>query len=215
MVFPTRAQSDFFGGDLPLLAEIVANTAQQLTALSQIFQTGDQSLNLVREINQGINDSLNLARTAYPNADPGIFKGWSQSGAAFQEIESLYGAIAPTKDAPIQEKTDESVAEAISLNNSIYTYSGTLDQVADSVEEDSHAVSPGGAEKLTAQSLAILIHLLSESLRAQATGLKLQAEALALTNHRDKDGSRYLSHTSAELESSLSSQPTNFVLPRF
>jgi hypothetical protein len=158
---------------------------------------------------------MNLIRTVFPNVNPGIFKDWSKVDQAIREIEGLYGIIAPSRDAPLQRKTDESVAEAIALNNAIYHYTKDLDEIGESIKQNSHDVSPGGAQKLTAQSLGVLIHIMNESLRAQATSLKLQAESLALTNHREKDGSRYLQETSDALKSSLSTQTTTFQLPRF
>jgi hypothetical protein len=215
LLIPKSAFSDFFGGDLPLLAEIVANTLQELTALKGILQTGSDDLALAQEINRGINDSMNLIQTTFPHIDPGVFKNWQSASSALQGVESLYGEVAASRDAPVQSQTDQSVAEAIALNNEVYDYTAEIDDLGESIKTMSHSVSPGGAAKLTAQSLGVMLNLMNEQLRTQATGLKLQAEELALVNRREKEATRYAVETSSALQTSMQLQETNFQLPIF
>ena len=215
LLIPKPAFSDFFGGDLPLLAEIVANTLQELTQLKGILQTGSDDLALTQEINRGINDSMNLIQTTFPHVDAGVFKNWQSTNAALQGVESLYGVVSASRDAPVQSQTDQSVAEAIALNNEVYDYTSEIDDLGESIKSMSHNVSPGGAAKLTAQSLGVMLNLMNEQLRTQATGLKLQAEELALVNRRDKEATRYALETSASLQNSMQAQETVFQLPTF
>jgi len=210
-----EGRCDFFGGDLPLLIQIVANTAQQLIKLKSIIQNGEQNLGLLRDINRGINDSLNLIRTVFPNIDPGIYRGWEQANGALREIERIFGPVVNSPEAHIQHDTDQSVAEAIALNNSIYKYSRDMDEIGETIKSYSHSVSPGGAQKLTAQSLGVMLNVLNQGLRAQATGLKLQAQTLALQNHREKEMTKHMIDAGDVLKSSMSAQPTTFQLPRF
>ncbi|MBI2712610.1 MAG: hypothetical protein HYX41_07145, partial [Bdellovibrio sp.] len=77
-----------------------------------------------------------------------------------------------------------------------------------------HTASPGGAQKLTAETLGVMLHVMNQSLRAQATGLKLQAQALAIQNHKEKEGSRQLVADSESLSASMKSEPLNFSIPR-
>ena len=78
-----------------------------------------------------------------------------------------------------------------------------------------HVVSPGGAAKLTAQSLGVMLNLQNEMLRTQATGLKLQAQALALNNRREKAQTRQMIENTDNLQSALGSAKPQFQLPRF
>ena len=48
--YPMKARADLWGGDIPLLIEIVANTAQQLIKLKKILGTGQDSLKYIRDI---------------------------------------------------------------------------------------------------------------------------------------------------------------------
>ena len=151
-VTPLTSRADFFGGDVVVLTQILANALQQLIQLKQILSEGQDSLNLMRDINRGINDSLNLIRTVYPNADPGLYRDWDKVQNAMSGIERIYGAVTPSTEAPIQRDTDQSVGEAIALNNSIYKYTHDIDEIGETIKQYSHTVSPGGAQKLTAES---------------------------------------------------------------
>lgn len=175
-----QARADLFGGDVVVLAQILANAVQQLAQLKSILDNGKDNLSLIKDINRGINDSLNLIRTISPNSDPGLYKDWEKVSEALIKIESIYGIVIDSKDSRVQKDTDQSIAEAISLNNSIYKYTKVIDEIGELIKSQSHAVSPGGAAKLTAQSLGVMLNLQNEMLRTQATGLKLQAQALAL-----------------------------------
>lgn len=215
VLFPANGRADFWGGDIPLLIQIVTNTAQQLIQLRQILSTGGDTLNLLREVNRGINDSLNLIRTVYPNIDPGIYGNWDKLSQALQGIEQIYGAVVPSRDAGVQRDADQSVAEAIALNNSIYKYTQDIDEIGETIKQYSHQVSPGGAQKLTAQSMGIMLNVMNESLRAQATGLKMQAQTLALQNHKDKLMTQHLIDTSNQLGDSMKNAKPDYKLPRF
>jgi hypothetical protein len=213
IAYPARA--DLFGGDDVILGAILTQTIQQLDQMRQIFQAGSEQLGLLRDINRGINDSLRLLRTANPNSDPGIFRDWRRGTDSHRAVTDLYGDVVPSKDAQVQSSTDQSVAEAVSLNNSIYDYTHDIDTIGEEIKLDSHSVSPGGAQKLTAQSMGVMLHVMNTSLRAQATSLKLQAEVLALQNHKDKEASRETSEASSALKMSIENQTPKFETPRF
>jgi hypothetical protein len=212
---PTTARADLFGGDVVVLAQILANAVQQLIQLKQLLENGRDSLSLIKDINRGINDSLNMISTMGVNVDPGIYKNWNNLQNALQGVQQIYGAIPDSKEKTIQTHVDQNVAEAITLNNSIYNYSKDLDRVGENIKTYSHAVSPGGAQKLTAESLGVLITVMNQSLRAQATGLKLQAQALALQNAKDKEQVKHQNDTTQKLSAAMKRQETSFKMPRF
>jgi hypothetical protein len=209
------ASADFWGGDIPLLIQILANAVQQLTQLRQIFQAGSDQLHLIQDLNRGINDSLQMLRTVSPNTDPGIFRDWQSVSAAVQAVTALYGDVVPSKDSRIQLGADQSVAEAVSLNNAIYNYTRDIDVIGETIKTFSHQASPGGAQKLTAESMGVMLHVMNQSLRAQATSLKIQAEVLALQNHKDKEASRETLEVSRSLKTAIDNETPQFQTPRF
>lgn len=209
------ARADMFGGDVAVLIQILANAVQQLAQLQNLLNNGKDSLNLMKDINRGINDSLNLIRTISPNTDPGLYKDWEKVSDALSKIENIYGIVIDSKDSKVQKDTDQSIAEAVALNNSVYKYTKMIDEIGELIKSQSHAVSPGGAAKLTAQSLGVMLNLQNEMLRTQATGLKLQAQALALQNRKDKDRTRQMVSGADNINSALSKAQPEFKLPRF
>lgn len=215
ITFVPTARADLFGGDVAVLTQILANALQQLAQLRNILQTGRDNIGLIRDINRGINDSLNLIRTISPNTDPGLYKDWEKVSEALNKLEAVYGIVIESRDSRIQKDTDQSVAEAVALNNSIYKYTKVIDEIGELIKSQSHAVSPGGAAKLTAQSLGVMLNLQNEMLRTQATGLKLQAQAMALQNRKDKERTRQMVVGADNLNSALNGAKPEFKLPRF
>ncbi len=211
----TPAKASMFGEENAALYQILANAVQQLVQLRQILATGQDSLDMVKSINQGINDSLALIRTINPNSDPGLYGNWQKVQDALGALDKIYGIPIPSKDFQIQKDADQSVAEAITLNNALYNYTNQIDDVGEAIENASHRVSPGGAQKLTAQSLGVILHVLNASLRAQATGLKLEAQNIAIQNRKDKEATKHILDASDNLSDLMKNQDTSFTLPRF
>jgi hypothetical protein len=209
------SRADMFGGDVLVLAQILANAVQQLAQLRSMLQNGQDSLGLLRDVNRGINDSLGIIRTLNPNADPGLYKDWQKVTDALTQLETIYGIVVESRDSRVQKDTDQTVAEAISLNNSIYKYAKVIDEIGESIKSESESASPGRATKITAQSLGVMLNLQNEMLRTQATGLKLQAQGLAIQNKKDKDRTRQMVDSADKLNAALAGQSPKFELPRF
>ena len=209
------AKASIFGEETAVLIEILANAVKQLTELKAILDNGKDTLNLIQDINRGINDSLNLARTVYPNIDSGIYKDWQNASDAILKLQTIYGAVANSPDLKVQTDTDQNVAEAVALNNDIYKYTQGIDELGEAIKEFSHETSPGGAQKLTAQTLGVMLQVLNQTLRTQATGLKLQAQTMAVANKKDKDSTRQYLETANTLRLAMKNEKTQFSPPRF
>lgn len=215
MALPTAAKADLFGGDVLVLSQILVSTVQQLAQLRSILSAGQDSLGLLRSVNQGLNDSLFLIKTISPNKNPGLYSDWQRVDQALQGIQMIYGTVSPSPDAQIQNETDRSVAEAVAKNNSVYTYTAQIDEIGEQLKTSSHTASPGGAQKLTAEALGVMLHVMTESLRTQATALKLQAQSLEIQNHKDKELTQHMISSSDSLTSAMKTEPVDFSIPRF
>ena len=159
---PQTARADLFGADAAILAQILANALQQLAQLQQILRAGSDTLGLLQDINRGINDSLHMAETLGVRIDPGIYRDLQKVDQAMSAVEQIYGAAVDSKDAISQRNTDQTVAEAISFNNELNEYARRLDQIGEEIKRYSYSVSPGGAAKLTAESMGVMIHVLNQ-----------------------------------------------------
>lgn len=210
---PARAFS--FGADVAVLTQILAQAIMQLQQLRNIMGTATSQLDLIRQINQGINDSLHLLRTIDPNIDPGIYKNWDTVNTALGQLQSIYGGVVNSPDAPVQRDLDQGIAEAVAFNNNYYKYTNQLDELGEQIKTASHAVSPGGASKLTAEALGLVIQVLNQNLRAQATGLKLHAQELAVQNRKDKEETKHFLNASSSLKTAMQNEKIKFEVPRF
>lgn len=212
---PRASTASMFGEENVPLYAILANAIQQLVQLKSIFENAKGNLELLEEINRGINDALNIIRTVNPTWDPGLYKDWDGLSDALRQIQSIYGIAMESPDIKVQRDADQSVAEAITLNNSIYDYTRQIDDIGEEIKRHSHSVSPGGAQKLTAQSLGVMLHVLNQGLRAQATGLKLQAQTLAIENKKEKEHTKSFLDQSTTLSTELKKDREFFKLPSF
>ena len=217
LVFPRPSRADLFGGDVVVLTKILVQTIQQLIQLKKLVGSAKDELNLIRNINRGINDSLHLLKTIDPNIDPGLFKNWNEVSSTIRQMERLYGTIKNVKDGKLYRLNDQSIAEAIVFNNKVFKHAKQTDQIGESIKDYSHQVSPGGAQKLTAQSMGVLLHVQNNNLRTQAKSLKLQAQALARLNKIDKEKAKQIQESVSEISSALKKQneQEKFKLPRF
>ena len=214
MMTATPAKA-FPGGDVAILMKILAENIKQLVELQKILKNGKESLGLLREINRGINDSLNLIRTISPYVDPGQYAELKNVEEVLRRFGGIYGTVVNSPDAQAQTGTDRAVAEAVTMNNAIFEYTKEIDKIGEDIKTYSHLVSPGGAQKLTAQSLGVMIHVLNQSLRAQGTLLKLSAQALAQNNKREKDYTAEYLKASSTLSDAMKASSPKFESPRF
>ena len=186
---PRTAFADFFGGDLPLLTQIVVNTLQQLSKLQDIIGQGQESIDLVKDINRGIRDAMDIMSTMNSTLSPGILSDLQKLEQVLATVEDLYGRIPKTPNAELQRTTDITVAEGIHLHNEAFRYADKVDPEAERIKVYAKEVNPLGAGKLSAQALGVLIHVMNQILRTNAAILKLQSEQLALQNRKEKQES--------------------------
>ena len=213
--FSNTAKADLFGADVAVLAQILQQTIMQLAELKSILQSGKDTLGLLEDVNRGINDSLHLAETLGLRVDPGIYRDLRQVDQAVRALETIYGRAVDSPAATVQRNTDQTVAEAISFNNELNEYAQRLDRIGEEIKSYSHAVSPGGAAKLTAQSLGVVIHVMNQQMRATGQGLKLQAQAMAIQNKKEKDQTEQYIKEGNLLKSRMQNMNANFEVPRF
>ncbi len=182
----TPAEADIFGGDVVVLTQILANALQQLVQLKQILSAGSDSLDLMRDINRGVRDGLTVIRMIDPNFNPGVFGRLDSADGVLNQIQDLYGRIPQTPEARLQQTQDQSVSESIAMNGTLFQFADQADLESKNIIDHSQSISPQGAAKLTAQSVAVLIRVSTQVLRSNSMMLKMMAENMALQNRKEK-----------------------------
>ena len=111
------------------------------------------------------------------------------------------------------ESQDQSVAEVISMNRNLFDYADQVDQERERILVHAQAVSPQGAAKLQAQSLAVLIGVMTQLLRTQSQMLKLMGQNMALANRNEKVSSQQFIDNYQGVSNGLKSLPKDLKLP--
>ncbi|MGE3974769.1 MAG: hypothetical protein AB7F59_09620 [Bdellovibrionales bacterium] len=186
LMAPQPSRADMWGGDVVVLVQILANAVQQLIQLRQILTTGSDTLDLLQDINRGIREGLAIIQIINPRFNPGLYGNLDTADQVLKVINDLYGRIPQTAEARLQESQDRSVAESIAMNGTLFTFADQADDESKRIIEHARVVSPQGAGKLIAQSIAILIGVSTQVLRTNSMMLKMLGESSALQNRREK-----------------------------
>jgi len=207
MLTPNSAKADLFGGDVAVLVQILANALQQLAQLRQILQTGGDTLDLMREINSGIRDGLRIIQIINPKFNPGLYGNIRDAQQALQILTQLYGEVPRTSQADLESAQDQSVAESLAMHGSLYEYADQVDAESHRMLAHAQVVSPQGAAKLQAQSLAVLIGVTTQVLRTNSAMLKIMAQNMALENRQSKIRSEQFRSKYDEMSNALRDLP--------
>jgi hypothetical protein len=212
LAFPKTSRADFFGGDVVVLAQILANAIQQLVQLRQILGKGADTLNLLRDVNRGIRDGLAVIQIINPRFNPGLYGNLETAEQVAAAIQDLYGAIPQTGETRLQEAQDRSVSESIAMNGSLFRFADEADNESRRIIEQSRYVNPQGAAKLTAQSIAVLIGVSTQVLRTNSMMLKMMSENMALQNRKEKLQSQQFRNQYDGITEALRGLPENINL---
>jgi hypothetical protein len=180
------ARADIWGGDVAVLIQILANALQQLAQLRQLLSTGSDTLGLLRDINSGIRDGLAIIQIINPKFNPGLYGNTRDAAKVLQILTDLYGRVPQTTEANLQTAQDQSVAESLAMHGTLYEYADQVDAESQRMLAHAQVVSPQGAGKLQAQSLAVLIGVTTQMLRTNSAMLKIMAQNMALENRQGK-----------------------------
>jgi hypothetical protein len=206
------AKADFWGGDIPILMQILAQAIQQVSQLQAILGTGKDSLNFMHDLNKGLRDAMTLQQTLNRTIKSG---NWNLNDVndILRQMERLYGKIPRTAEAKMQSTHDMTVAESIQLHNDAFRYADDVDPEAERMKRYANVASPQGAAKASLQAQGVTIHVLNQLLRTNAALLKVQSEQLAMQNRKSKLQSEQFRDQYDELGRILRDSKGGFDLP--
>ena len=208
-------RADIFGGDVAVLTQILANNIQQLSQLIEVVNTGKRQVDLMEDIRREILETIDRIQSMGSQLDPKLYRDWRSISEALDKLQTEYGIVSKSPSSQVQKDMDQSVAKAITFDNELLDYSTRIDEIGEEIKQASELVSPGGAQKLTAHSQGIMLHVINQTLRAHAATLKLQAQSLALQNRERKLLSKQQVASNDEMERELKTKKKLFTLPRF
>ncbi|MBS1982743.1 MAG: hypothetical protein JST16_01110 [Bdellovibrionales bacterium] len=167
-----QAHADFFGGDLPLLAEIVANTLNTLNELRS------QTEMLNKEL-RGIDDTIHRLTTIQEIIRTEDFGKWKDPREAVRRLSSIYYTLPPRLRTEKSDEIEQQIARAMSLASQLSDSAKAPFESGKQMESEALTSGPAVADKMTASGVGSLVALQSQNQVAQATIISLLSQMVA------------------------------------
>lgn len=174
----TNAKADFWGGDLPLLAQIVTNTLQTLYELQR------QSTLLQDEM-AGIKDKIYRIQTISEVVQPSSWDKWKDPKEALRRLQTIYYTLPKEYRSEKSDEIEAEISRAMNLASRISPEATTTFHSGKELERRGADASPGVAQKLTASGVGTLVALEAQSQVMQSHIASLLARMLATANERE------------------------------
>lgn len=167
-----QARADLWGGDIPLLIEIVANTLNTLQELRS------QSRLLQKEL-RGIDDAIFRLQTIRQVIRPDDLSGWKDPKEALRRLRDIYYTLPQELRTEKSDEIERQISRAMSLANQMSDAARPSFQSGKELETRALESGPAVAQKLGASGIGTLIALESQNQVAQATLISLISQMIA------------------------------------
>ncbi len=205
----------WWGGDLIYLSKILQQSISQLTQLQKITGTNKETLKLLQNTNRGLHQAMYVEDTINKTLKAGTFFKLKNLNESIDAVKNLYGRIPKTSESELQKKTDLTVAESFHLHNEAFRYANKTDVQAQKIKHYAHRASKTGATKTLLEGQAVMIHVLNQILRTNASLLKIQTQRLAFHNKENKLNSRQFQVQYSELSHAFDNLKYSYNLNSF
>ncbi len=175
------ARADFWGGDIPLLIEIVSNT------LSTLYELKDQSEMLRREL-RGIDDKIYRLKTIQEIIAPNDLNAWKDPREALRRLQRIYYTMPPEFRTEKSDEVERRISQAMSVAGILVDSAKPAFSSGKQLEKEGLTVGPAVANKMTASGVGTLVALESQNQVAQATIISLLSQMIA--ENGSKEASR-------------------------
>lgn len=171
-LMPRPARADFWGGDIPLLIEIVTNTLNTLNELR------GQSEMLRREL-RGIDDKIYRLRTIQEIVRPNDLAQWKDPREALRRLQRIYYTLPPEFRTEKSDDFERRISQAMNVAGVLADSAKPAFDSGKQLEKAGLEVGPGVANKMTASGVGTLVALQSQNQVAQATIISLLSQMIA------------------------------------
>jgi hypothetical protein len=182
------ARADLWGGDLPLLAEIVTNT------LNTLYELQKQSKQWQEEMD-GIGDKINRIQTIANIVNPNSWDQWKDPAEAMNRLQRIYYTIPKEYRTEKSDQVEQEISKAMNMVARIQRDTQSTFLSGKELEARGADASPGVAQKLTASGVGTLI-----SQQAQAQVIQSQIASLLsqmLANGNEQENRAIVAHGTA------------------
>lgn len=178
LLFSTPTKADFWGGDLPLLAQIVTNTLQTLQQLRT--QTG-----LLQDEMEGIKDKIHRIQTISDVVQPSEWEEWKDPKEAIRRLQLIYRTLPKEYRSAKADEIEATITRAMNLISRVGPEARTTFLSGKELERRGADASPGVAQKLTASGVGTLVAMEAQSQVIQSHITGILAQMLADANEKE------------------------------
>ena len=178
---PRPARADLWGGDLPLLAQIVANTLMTLYQLKQQTQMMEDEMD-------GVKDKIYRIETIYSVVNPSTWDEWRDPQEALRRLRVIYRTLPPEYRSPKADAIEDEISKAMNLVARLGPESKRTFSSGKEMEAKGANASPGVAQKLAASGVGTLVAMEAQNQALQSHVVSLLAQMLASANEQEVRG---------------------------
>jgi hypothetical protein len=200
---PFHAKADMWGGDLPLLAEIVFNT------LHTMIELEEQSQHMKEELD-GITDKIYRIQSIANVVQPSDWNKWKDPAEALRRLKFIYHTMPREYQSAKSDEIEDELSKAMNLVARIRPETETTFKSGKELEQRGADASPGVAQKLTASGVGTLIALESQTQVIQSHITSLLAQMIAEGNEKDTRAVVTRGSTFRDFSGSLSQSDNKF-----
>lgn len=178
IILPARARADFWGADLPLLAEIVFNTLHTMMELEQQTSYWEAQM-------EGIDDRIVRMRTISQLVQPSDWSQWKNPDEALRRLQKIYSTLPKQYRSEKTDELERELAKAMNMAANVNSETKATFDSGKELERRGTEVSPAVAQKLTASGVGSLIALESQTQAIQSKIMSLLAQSIAEANEKE------------------------------
>lgn len=174
----TPARADFWGGDLPLLTQIVTNTLETLYELKK--QSG-----LLEDSMDGIKDRIDRIQTIATVVQPSSWDKWRDPSEAVRRLKLIYYTMPPEYRSEKSDTIEDELSKAMNMTSRLVPETDTTFKSGKELERRGADASPGVAAKLTASGVGTLVAMQAQSQVIESHITSILAQMLANENEKE------------------------------
>ena len=175
------ARADFWGGDIPLLGKIVANT---LATLHQL----ESQTSMLRDETAGIQDRIFRISTIAEVIQPSQWDQWKDPKEALKRLKLIYETLPKEYHSEKSDEIENEISEAMNLVSRVGPGAHTTFLSGKELEQRGANSSPGVAQKLTASGVGTLVAMDAQNQVLLSHITSLLAQTLADANEKEVRG---------------------------
>ncbi len=168
----SKARADLWGGDLPLLAQIVTNTLYTMYELQRQSKLMDDEL-------RGINDRIIRIKTISDVVQPDQWSAWKDPNEALRRIQLIYHTLPKEYHSEKSDLIEAELSRAMNLVSRVNIETKSTFQSGKELENKGLNSSPAVAQKLTASGMGTMITQQAQSQVLQSHMVSLLTQILA------------------------------------